>query len=454
MWFNSLDYLLFFLVVYTIYWSVPSFLKKYILLFASFFFYAYWNLAFFFHFLGTTIFSYAIVSLLRKEKKKSILLIGVGANLLNLIFFKYSQSFINGILSIPGNEDLFFTSLPKIILPLAISFYTFQIIAFIVDTYRTDTDGIGFIDFILFIFFFPQLIAGPIMRHSDFFHQLGKVELKLADTQEALLRIISGVFKKVLIADQMARIINPIWNDPTSSSGSEIFLAIIGFSVQVYSDFSGYTDIARGSALLLGYRIPENFRSPYFSLSFSELWSRWHITLSTWLRDYLFIPLGGSRVTNTRLYFNTLVVMSLGGLWHGDTYTFFLWGLIHGTFLILERRWGVINTRNKLFNSCMGWVLVTIGWLIGALMFRSGNWETFSAMMSSMTNPGKVKIYWQTFIELSLLCYAIQFLELKNFFQEKIKFNQTALILILSVVMYFAIVRIKIQQDQFIYFQF
>ncbi|MCG9874551.1 MAG: MBOAT family protein [Leptospiraceae bacterium] len=454
MWFNSLDYLFFFLIVFSFYWIVPSLFKKYILLFASFFFYAYWDLSFFFHFLGTTIFSYGIVYLLRKEKKKSIMIIGVGLNLFNLIFFKYSQSFINGILSIPGNEDLFFVSFPKIILPLAISFYTFQIIAFIVDTYRKDTDGIGFIDFILFIFFFPQLIAGPIMRHTDFFYQLDKVNMNWKDTQEAILRILSGVFKKVLIADQMAKLIHPIWSNPASNSGVDIFLAVIGFSVQVYSDFSGYTDIARGSALLLGYRIPENFKSPYFSISFSELWSRWHITLSTWLRDYLFIPLGGSRVTQIRLYFNTLIVMSLGGLWHGDTYTFFLWGLIHGTLLILERKWGTIQTRSSIINYLSGWIIVTIGWLIGALMFRSGNWETFVSMVGAMNNPGKVNIYWQTFLEITILCYGIQFLELKNFFSEAIKWNKMAMIFILSTVMYFAIARIKIQQDQFIYFQF
>lgn len=455
MWFNSLDYLFFFLVVYSIYWISPKNRQKYILLLASFFFYAYWSIPFFFHFLGITAISYFFIGLIRKTKKKRYLIAGVGLNLTNLLFFKYTQSIINGLLSIENTEpDSFLSSLPEVILPLAISFYTFQIIAFIVDTYREETAGIGFFDYLLFIFFFPQLIAGPIMRHSDFFHQLGNTTLTESSVKEALLRILSGVFKKVYIADQMARIINPIWADPGDQSGVSVVLAVLGFSVQVYCDFSGYTDIARGSALLLGYRIPENFRSPYFSISFSELWSRWHITLSTWLRDYLYIPLGGSRVAPWRHNLNSIIVMSLGGLWHGNTYTFFLWGLLHGIFLAGERKLGKFTKESSFPLQLVGWILVTLGWLLGAAFFRAGNWETLSGMGSSLLHPGGTKINGEQFWTLFFLCYGIQFMEYKNYFKEKLRWNLNVMIPVLSIVLYFAIAKIQVTVDQFIYFQF
>jgi D-alanyl-lipoteichoic acid acyltransferase DltB (MBOAT superfamily) len=454
MWFNSIDYFFFFLVVYISYWATPPKFQKYILLFSSFFFYAYWSLSFFIHFFAITSISYLFVVKLRQNKSKAFLFFGVGINLANLLFFKYSQAIINGILKDNPSPPPYFASLPEIILPLAISFYTFQILAFIVDTYRGQTDGIGFWDYVLFIFFFPQLIAGPIMRHTDFFFQLGKVQLTKEKIQEGCLRILSGAFKKILIADQMAAMVNPIWNDPYNQTSITVVLAVIGFSIQVYCDFSGYTDIARGSALLLGYRIPENFRAPYFSISFAELWTRWHITLSTWLRDYLYIPLGGSKVAAWRHQMNTIIVMSLGGLWHGSTYTFFLWGLIHGTFLIIERRLGKATKDSKWQFQVLGFTLVTLGWLIGAAFFRAGSWDTIVGMTVSLMKPGGTNIFLEKFFTLVILCYGIQFLEFKNFFKERITWKLEWMIPILSLMLYFSITRIRIIPDQFIYFQF
>ncbi|WCL50924.1 MBOAT family O-acyltransferase [Leptospira sp. GIMC2001] len=454
MWFNSIDYLLFFVVVYSIYWFAPQASKKYILLIASFFFYAYWSLGFFVHFLAVTAISYLCVIGIRKTKSNRFMIIGIIFNISNLLFFKYSQSIINGYISYNPQALSFFSEFPNIILPLAISFYSFQIIAFIVDTYRNQTADIGFLDFLLFIFFFPQLIAGPIMRHSDFFHQLKNIRQNESDTIEALYRILSGVFKKVLIADQMARIINPIWADPLSFSGTTTLLAILGFSIQIFCDFSGYTDIARGCALLLGYRIPENFRAPYFSLNFAELWSRWHITLSTWLRDYLYIPLGGSRVSALRLNFNTIIVMSLGGLWHGNTYAYLIWGFLHGSILVIERRLGKATVESPIPKKILGWAIVTFFWLVGAFAFRSGNWDVLSKMIASFSNPGKTKIFLEQFFGLVVLCYLIQFFEWKDFFANRIKWNHYITIPVLSLILYFAISRIPVIQEQFIYFQF
>jgi D-alanyl-lipoteichoic acid acyltransferase DltB (MBOAT superfamily) len=480
MWFNSIEFLIFFLVTYSIYWVTPFRFQKYVLLVASFYFYAYWSIGFFLHFLSVTILSFWISDRIRIARKypapgpntgfsakepgsgssqfakaRAWMVIGVGLNLFNLCFFKYTQSILNGLFGNSGTSpDSFFSSIPEIILPLAISFYSFQIIAFIIDSYRGEAESVSFLDYILFIFFFPQLIAGPIMRHSDFFFQLNKRNFSSQDAKEAILKILSGVFKKVLIADQMARLINPIWANPSEQTLVAVLIAILGFSIQVYCDFSGYTDIARGCALLLGYRIPENFRAPYFSISFTELWTRWHITLSTWLRDYLYIPLGGNRVSAKRHQWNTILVMGLGGIWHGNTYTFLLWGLAHAIFLILERRIGKFGPESSIWGKLAGWSIVTLGWHIGVFFFRSGNWETMVGMIHSMGNLGSPKIFYEQFFSLVFLCYGIQYLQYKNFFQEKMNWNWNILVPVLSVLLYFAIARISIVRDQFIYFQF
>lgn len=456
MLFNSIDYFFFFIACYIIYWISPSRFRNYVLIIFSLIFYGYWSGSFLIHFLLFIILTHLCVLGILKTKKRIFLILGVSINLINLCFFKYFLTYIKylmleGDLTIP-----FFQSLSEIVLPLAISFYTFQMIAYLVDAWRGKFTESPFVNFLLFILFFPQLIAGPIMRHDDFYDQINHSKLTLDFVQRGILHIISGLLKKVLIADQIAKIINPVYLNPGEYDGISILLTTIAFSFQVYGDFSGYTDLARGSAFLLGYEIPENFRSPFLSVSFTELWNRWHNTLSTWIRDYLYIPLGGNRVSELRYSINTIIVMSLSGLWHGNTYTFFLWGFFHGIFLSLERfAFGKPDRKSMSFLKkifAVIWIFVVFSVL--ATFFRIDTLKRITTFWSASINlTGKI-IYHPDFWGLILASFIIQILEFKNYFSDRFKPYTNLIIFILCLFVYFAIIRIESPVETFIYFQF
>ncbi len=308
------------------------------------------------------------------EKKKLLISFLVVLLILNLSLFKYANFILQFIIDIGFKNNVISENF-SIFLPLAISFYTFQIMAYSIDIYRgIITEKRSISDYFLFILFFPQLIAGPIMRYSDFFGQIPRLTLNYVYTGSWL--ILSGIIKKVLIADPIGNIIAPIFRLPETFEFYQILIAGAGFSIQVYCDFSGYTDIARGSALLLGYQIPENFNAPFFSRSAREVWQRWHITLATWLRDYIYIPLGGSRISELRTYINQIVTFTLGGLWHGADYTYIAWGSMWGILLAIERffenvlKIKTVPEKNKVL------IIIKILFIfylfsLGALMFRS-----------------------------------------------------------------------------------
>jgi len=285
------------------------------------------------------------------RKKKLLLMVSMGGNLGLLGFFKYVNFSIdqfNQISSSLGGTNLEFLN---IILPIGISFYTFQTMSYTIDIYRGKLVPCNSLkEFTLFVSFFPQLVAGPIVRASEFLPQLRqKIEnlnyhgnlrqiiihnsnLKLGVTIMAL-----GFFKKMFFADNIAPLVNEIFNAPTGHESFTIILGAIAFGIQIYSDFSGYSDIAIGVALILGFKLPMNFNKPYFATSPSDFWRRWHMSLSRWLRDYLYIPLGGNRGSEKRTYFNLAVVMFLGGLWHGASWNFVVWGMLHGLYLIIHK---------------------------------------------------------------------------------------------------------------------
>ncbi|WP_243393382.1 MBOAT family O-acyltransferase [Leptospira perolatii] len=335
------------------------------------------------HFLLIVLLNYAYYYYLEARGDRRKLAWIVLANLANLFLFKY-YGFFRTILqdlsfSVEGMETL------ESILPLAISFYTFQLIAFQVDVHRgTFSQKVNLPDFLLFIFFFPQLIAGPILRAKDFLQRISIPKVpRILFSEIGIVWILIGVIKKVLIADQISPLIDPIYSDPQKYSIGGHWFAFYGFAFQIYCDFSGYTDIARGCALLLGYKLPPNFLAPYFAGSLREFWRRWHITLSTWLRDYLYIPLGGNRRGTTRTSLNLCITMLLGGIWHGANYTFVIWGLWHGFLLWMERLWE--NTKFGKLNIpkwvripivfhlvCIGWVFFRADSLQLALVFLKG----------------------------------------------------------------------------------
>lgn len=345
MLFNSAVFLLLFLVFYLLYWPLPLKGKQILIIATSFIFYGWYSPSFLLVFLALICFNYYLSSVLQRRKSKGILALGLCVDLGNLIFFKYFYFFAETLGLLIGDPYLIDLRANwirdydfEIELPIAISFYTFQIVAYLVDAYRGDiNEHHSFRKYTIFILFFPQFIAGPIMRSVDFMPQIDSPRPSRDRMLNGSLLVLQGVVKKVLIADRIGVIMNPVWADPGSYDATVLILAPIAFVCQVYCDFSGYTDMARGMARCIGYEIPENFAGPFLATSMRDLWRRWHITLTTWLRDYIFIPLGGSRVAPARIYVNILVTMALGGLWHGATWTMFVWGLGLGLILAWEQ---------------------------------------------------------------------------------------------------------------------
>lgn len=347
MLFNSLEYAYLLIGSVFAYWLVADHhrTRVVLLLIASYFFYASWNIKY----LGLIFFSssldYHVGRVLSEtaepRRRKALLAVSVAVNLGILATFKYFNFF-----SIEISEtlnSLGFSVAPAhldVLLPVGISFYTFQTLSYTIDIYREQlTPARSYTQYLLFVSFFPQLVAGPIVRARDLLPQLERrPQLTSVEGSTALWRIGIGLAKKAIIADYLgAHMVDPVFSNPEMYSSLETLAAVYGYAFQIYADFSAYSDIAIGSAMLLGIKIPENFDAPYRAANLREFWQRWHISLSTWLRDYLYIPLGGSRQGPTRTYVNLIITMLLGGLWHGAAMTFIVWGGIHGCALVVTR---------------------------------------------------------------------------------------------------------------------
>ncbi|MEM6297130.1 MAG: MBOAT family O-acyltransferase [Bacteroidota bacterium] len=330
------------------------------LFFFSLYFYYMSSGWFFFLLVFSTLVDYYIGNTIFKTEKKGKHLFWVTTsviiNLSVLAYFKYTFFFVDTVNNVLGTEipkadyltqllNLFLnTGLPtdSIILPVGISFFTFQTISYSVDIYRGKLKPVdNLIDFAFYVSFFPQLVAGPIVRASEFVPQIRKTYyVSEEDFKRAIYLILVGLTKKILISDYISgNYVDRIFAEPLKHSGFENLMAVYGYSIQIYCDFSGYTDVAIGIALLLGFRLPLNFNSPYKATSITDFWRRWHISLSSWLRDYLYIPLGGNRKGRVRTYINLLLTMLLGGLWHGAAWRFVIWGALHGTALAIHKIW-------------------------------------------------------------------------------------------------------------------
>lgn len=343
MLFTSLQFVVFFGIVLALNQALRGWpiLQKLMLVAASYYFYAQWNWHYLFLVWFSTIVDYSIgLRLPRSPNPKRLIILSVVVNLGFLAIFKYANwviATLNGSAEALGSS-LHITPL-DLLLPVGISFYTFQSLSYTIDVYR----GVmqprrNFLDYALAVAFFPQLEAGPIVRAREFFAELdGPKFVGLADVQRALVLIGFGFVKKMVFADSLAVFADSVFNNPIGAGFWNTLLAIYAFAFQIYCDFSGYTDIAIGCALLLGIRFPQNFNYPYISQSFQEFWRRWHITLSRWLRDYLYISLGGNRRGELRTLVNLMLTMLLGGLWHGASWTFVIWGGLHGSYLVIER---------------------------------------------------------------------------------------------------------------------
>jgi D-alanyl-lipoteichoic acid acyltransferase DltB (MBOAT superfamily) len=344
MFFNSLIFLGFITVVFLVYPRLRLRGQNVSLLVASYVFYGYWDWRFNFLLLISTVVNFWVGQRIDtsndQKQRKLLLFISVAVNLGILGFFKYFNFFIDSagslLLAIGFEPHL---PVLRVILPVGISFYTFQTMSYTIDIYRGKLEPTeNFIDFALFVSFFPQLVAGPIERAKNLLPQISKPRhMTRENVLSGLNLVLLGFFKKVAIADTLAPIVENIFASPEGMSSGQLWTGVYAFTFQIYGDFSGYTDIARGIARILGFELMENFNAPYLSRNITEFWRRWHISLSSWLKDYLYIPLGGNRRGRARTYTNLTITMFLGGLWHGAAWNFGVWGLLHGIYLAGHR---------------------------------------------------------------------------------------------------------------------
>lgn len=373
MLFSSMTFLFVFLpIVCTIYLVSKKELRNYILLIASFIFYG-WGESRYLAIMILTILSNYFGAILidgsKKEKlRKLYLVITVLVNLSFLVYFKYFNFIIDNVNSVLGLDYSFL----DIVMPIGISFYTFQGISYLVDVYRREVVAQkDLCNLSLYISLFPQLIAGPIVKYHDIHEQIEDRDVKFDKVVLGTKRFIIGLSKKVIIANTMAMIADNIFsmgmNDVDFHTS---WLGALAYSLQLYYDFSGYSDMAIGLGLIFGFNIPENFNYPYISKSITEFWRRWHISLSTWFKQYLYIPLGGNRVSKNRMYFNLFIVFLATGIWHGASWTFLLWGLWHGLFIVFEKASGWHKDKNSMFLRVLQHIYTIVIFMVGWVLFR------------------------------------------------------------------------------------
>ncbi len=386
MLFNTFAYAAFLPTTLAAVWLSPAKWRNIILLGASYVFYGAWDVRFLGLLLLSTITDFVVARRLEDsddaKARRGLLLVSLTVNLGILGFFKYFGFFVESAATLLDTIGLAPNPpLLSIVLPVGISFYTFQTMSYSIDVYRGITTAErDLVVFALFVAFFPQLVAGPIERAQRLLPQLRDRDRRPSGqlVEEGLYLILMGLFKKVVIADTMAPIVEAAYRDLPTQSGWALLVAAYAFSLQIYGDFSGYTDIARGSAALLGIRLMVNFRQPYLATSITDFWRRWHISLSAWLKDYLYIPLGGNRRGTTTTYRNLIITMLLGGLWHGAAWTFVVWGGLHGTALAVHRRTRSSRQSTgsrRVMAQLMTFHLVTFLWVFFRAPDFSAAWE-------------------------------------------------------------------------------
>lgn len=399
MLFNSYEFIFLFLpITFVVYFYLLhkrlTVASKGFLVFASLVFYSWWNIIYLPLILSSILFNYIIGSSLSenssaiKFSKKSILFFGIISNLSLLGYFKYFDFFLSGA------NVIFATNIEPlhIVLPLGISFFTFTQIAYLVDSYRTETKEYDLLNYSLFVTFFPHLLAGPILHHKEMMPQFeSKYNLvkKHRNIAFGIFLFAIGLFKKVIIADNLAIMANNGFASSALLNTAEAWLTSISYTLQLYFDFSGYTDMAIGLSLLFNIKLPTNFNTPYIAMNIQDFWRRWHITLSRFLRDYIYIPLGGNRISSFRTYSNLMITFLLGGLWHGAGLTFVFWGFLHGVALVVHRVWQ--NTGIKI-NKFMAWFItfnfINITWIF----FRAKDFEEAVNVLKAMFNYKSIEL--------------------------------------------------------------
>lgn len=390
--FAQLEYIVLLAAIVLVNWrlQVPN-LRKAILLAASYYFYAYWD----YRFAGLLAFStwldftigLGLARISQPSPRKLLLFVSLIGNLGLLGFFKYFNFFIDSARPLWEAIGWRVETL-EIILPIGISFYTFQTLSYTIDVYRGRIPCCrSLVDFAIYVAFFPQLVAGPIVRAAEFLPQIDRMLKPRPEIcYSGLAQLLRGYVKKVLIADSLATLVDPVIAGPELYAWPTVVLAVFAYAGQIYADFAGYSDIAIGSARLLGFELPENFHHPYLAHSPRDFWRRWHITLSTWLRDYVYIPLGGGRQGTLATARNLLITMTLGGLWHGASWNFVFWGFWHGWMLIATRHWSDQPPRSRVRHALR--IVGTLGIvLVGWTLFRTTDLTHFFALWQQLLLP-------------------------------------------------------------------
>ncbi|MCD4756710.1 MAG: MBOAT family protein [Arcobacteraceae bacterium] len=463
MLFNSYEFIFAFLpITFIVYFYLLS--KRLVigakgfLVFASLFFYSWWNILYLPLILSSMLFNYIVGNSINgknikvKINKKKLLIFGIVANVSLLGYFKYVDFFIENI-NYFGDISIVTLDLA---LPLAISFFTFQQIAYLVDSYKEETKEYDFLNYALFVTFFPQLIAGPIVHHKEMMPQFAVKWNKVKKYKNIALGLFIfsiGLFKKVVIADSFAIWATNGFDTAVTLNLIEAWITSLSYTFQLYFDFSGYTDMAIGVALLFNIKLPINFNSPYKAINIQDFWRRWHITLSRFLRDYVYIPLGGNRKGSFQTYNNLIITFIIGGLWHGAGWTFVFWGFLHGIALVVQKIWNQLDFR---LNSIIAWFItfnfVNIAWVF----FRAKEWDDAIKVLSGMFafNNQTIGINMENMLVLFtiIITVFVMFLknsnELKNSF--KINFRYSCLI---GFLLTFSILFLNRHSD-FLYFNF
>ena len=421
MTFNSITFFVFFLIVSLLIaitnlklklkTEVKIYIRHIILLVASYIFYGWWNWKCAFLMLGLTYIAYWASKKVDKTKNKIYLAIGIVVPLVILGIFKYFNFFIDSFCYLFGIADSGFLN---IILPVGISFYTFQSMSYTMDVYRHQVQcEKSFVKVALYIAFFPQLVAGPIVKSKEFIHQLYEDRNISFDNLKTGIQIfVFGLFKKIVIADNISVCVDAVFNMPEKFHALSIIMAIIGYSIQIYCDFSGYSDMAIGAAKILGYDLMRNFNMPYISKNISVFWKRWHISLSTWLQEYLYISLGGNRKGKVRTYINLFLTMLIGGLWHGASWTFVVWGALHGIALCIHKIWMTLTGHDKNYkgtfwgNICSviaTYVFVSFAWIF----FRAASFEIAWNVITGIFSWQNGIMYVSSWTIFGVLCVLI-----------------------------------------------
>lgn len=426
-------------------------------------FYGYWNYKFTFLMLFSTLISFGTALYISRassgKKKKIAIIAALTTDLALLGFFKYFNFSVATIQNIfdffGGNLNL---PLVHVILPIGISFYTFHTMSYVIDVYRGKFQPTrNFFEFATYVSFFPQLVAGPIVRFNEVSSDLNNLTSikRPSALHSGISMFVVGLFKKVIIADSIANIINPLWNQAADLGFAAAWMAVLGYTYQLYFDFSGYSDMAVGLGRLFGINLPQNFNSPYKAVNISDFWRRWHISLSSWLRDYLYIPLGGSRRGNVRAYINLFLTMLLGGLWHGANWTFVVWGGYHGLLLALYKMTRAWCDRLPVILQRAGtFLLVVVGWVF----FRSPTFTTAGTVLRTMFSFGApnaatvVGGVTTTILLLLAFCFLVT-----NFFPNTFQWRYSTkprYAIAFAAVTVLALVFMNYKQSVFLYYQF